>query len=70
VDAWRSSVYIYSINGHITVSMTPTEITDKHPDFFMKRDNDGFLQSCLLRSGSRLHGRFRCRMVLCLVMMR
>ena len=39
VDAWR-----YSINGHITVSMTPTKIADEHPDFFMKRDNDGFLR--------------------------
>ena len=34
----------YSINGHTTVSMTPTEIADEHPDFFMKRDNDGFLR--------------------------
>ena len=24
--------------------MTRIEIADKHPDFFMKRDNDGFLR--------------------------
>jgi len=34
---------LYSINGHITVSITPTEITDEHPDFFIKRAKDGFL---------------------------
>ena len=34
---------LYSINGYITISMTPTEIAGEYPDFFMKRDLD-----CLL----------------------
>ena len=33
----------YSINGQVTVSMSPTEIADKHPAFFMKRGDDDLL---------------------------
>ena len=30
----------YSINGEVTVSMTPTEIANKYPDFYMKLGDD------------------------------
>ena len=33
----------YSINGQVTVSMNPTEISDKHPDFFMKMGDNNLL---------------------------
>jgi len=33
----------YSINGQVTVSMSPMEIADKHTDFFMKMGDDGLL---------------------------
>ena len=33
----------YNINGQVTVSMNPTEISDKHPDFFMKMGDNNLL---------------------------
>ena len=33
----------YSIKGQITVSMSPTEIADEHPAFFMKKGDDDLL---------------------------
>ena len=33
----------YSINHNVTVTMTPEEIADEYPDFFMKRGDDGLL---------------------------
>ena len=33
----------YSINGKVTVSMTPTEIPNKYPDFYMKLGDDNQL---------------------------
>ena len=33
----------YSVDHHITISMTPTEIADTYPNFFMKKGADGLL---------------------------
>ena len=33
----------YSINAQVTVSMSPTEIANKHPDFYMKIGDDNLL---------------------------
>ena len=33
----------YSINSQITVSMSPTEVADAHPAFFMKKGDDDLL---------------------------